>query len=246
MGLNQIQHGAELNGAAKYLPRLLTAAGRPGAGKDTNANPVAEGLGYELLRTSSLLKAYAGAFPDTPDGIAVTKAMTTGKLAPDDVTANVVAPQLVTKLEVAKVMPNGFPRSKVQYDIFRRILNEQGIDDDYCLFFDIPEDLATERILAGNRGRPDDKPEVVADRMKEYDEFTRPVIDAYGEVGRLLTISITDPRETPEQVQARVRAAITAVAFSRAELLGTNIADEPLIHRQNGQHSNVVSTSLRG
>ncbi len=212
---------AELNGTAKFLPRMLTAAGRPGAGKDTNANPVAEALGYGMIRTSALLKKHAEQFPDDEHTEAILKAMAVGGMAPDEPTAQAVTPQLVEKLQLGeKVFANGFPRTKIQYLIARGKLDAQGIDDDYCLFFDITEDLATQRILAGARGREDDKPEVIAKRMRVYNEETRPVIDAYGDAGRLITIAIDDPNEKPEQVQARVRAAIIGVAFERARVLG--------------------------
>lgn len=218
---------AQLNGHARYLPGLLGALGRPGAGKDTNANPVGEALGYELVRTSSLLKAHAMQFPDDPSSLQILEAMRTGGLAPDEVTAGVVTPQLVTKMKVARVMPNGFPRTKKQYDEFRRIMDENGVEDDYGIFFDISEELATERILAGSRGREDDKPEVIAKRMRIYDEETRPVVDAYGETGRLITIKIDDPNETPDQVQARVHSAVVGIAFERARRSGAG---------QNGRH----------
>jgi len=190
------------------LPRILGLSGRPGGGKDTHGDMLAPHYGYEMLRTSGALREYVAHNPDSDWSLAIQEAMNTGGLASDHITASVVTPALVTRMKVAKIIPIGFPRNLSQYELYRSILKNEGIDDDLTLHFDISEELATQRILAGNRGRNDDTPETVAKRMKVYQEQTAPMVDAMDRDGKLLRVSIKDLNEPKEQVQARAREVL--------------------------------------
>jgi adenylate kinase len=60
------------------------------------------------------------------------------------------------------------------------------------------------RRLAG-RGRNDDQPAVIAERLRGFVKATRPLVDYYREKGLLHVI---DGRGTPDQVFERIRAVI--------------------------------------
>jgi adenylate kinase len=59
---------------------------------------------------------------------------------------------------------------------------------DAVLFFDLADEIATERMLgrAAAEGRADDTPEVIARRLQTYHEQTEPLVDYYRERGVLV------------------------------------------------------------
>lgn len=197
-----------------WTPPVLAVVGRPGAGKDTHGEILAAHYGYDTVVTSKELKKFVTENPDSPHTKAILEAMAAGELAPDEVVAGVMGPIVVARQKVGKLIPNGFPRNLKQYDVFRSIMDTEGVVDDYCLHFDISEEAATHRILSGNRGRADDTPETVANRMKVYRENTQPIVDAYATIGRIATVKIEDPEESIDSVQARARAALEGIRLA--------------------------------
>ena len=67
----------------------------------------------------------------------------------------------------------------------------------------VDEELLARR-LAG-RGRADDRPEVVRERLDTYRAQTRPLIDFYRRQGLLHSV---DGEGTPEEVRLRVLSAL--------------------------------------
>jgi adenylate kinase len=61
---------------------------------------------------------------------------------------------------------------------------------DAILFFDLSDEIATERIhqRALEEGRADDAPEAIARRLAIYHEQTEPVVERYRSTGKLVPL----------------------------------------------------------
>jgi adenylate kinase len=61
---------------------------------------------------------------------------------------------------------------------------------DAILYFDLPDAVATERMLghAHQEGRPDDTPEVIAKRLAIYHAETEPIVEHYRVTGKLVPL----------------------------------------------------------
>jgi adenylate kinase len=70
------------------------------------------------------------------------------------------------------------------------MLKSIGRDLDAILFFDLPDGIATERLLrrAELENRPDDTPEVIARRLAIYHGETEPIIEHYRATGKLVPL----------------------------------------------------------
>jgi len=71
------------------------------------------------------------------------------------------------------------------------------------VFFDVPDEELVRRMLS--RGRADDRPEVVRERLRNYEKLTAPLKDWYRGKGLLRSI---DGTGTPADVRARLVAAV--------------------------------------
>ena len=102
---------------------------------------------------------------------------------------------------------DGFPRNMQQMDYF--LANQAMHDRDYvCVYFDLPRNLAVERIKirAHLQGREDDlNMETVNKRLDIFEQETMPVIEHLRSRGKLVTIDANQPIEA---VFAQVKAEL--------------------------------------
>ena len=88
------------------------------------------------------------------------------------------------------------------------MLGEIGRRLDAVLFFDLLDDIATERMLkrAEDEGRPDDTPEVIAKRLATYHAETEPIVEYYRLRGTL--VPLHGERTINGRVYAEVQEAL--------------------------------------
>jgi adenylate kinase len=183
----------------------LLLIGPPGSGKGTQGKRLAERLGIEHLATGDLLRAEVEA--GTPLGREVADIMQRGDLVPDLTIVDLVMPRILAAAQASGYLLDGFPRTVEQAERARRLAEHVDAAPDAVLFLEVPQDELTRRILArsAQEGRADDNPETVANRLRVYDEVTRPLVDHYRERGLLHRIDASLP---PDDVTAAILSAI--------------------------------------
>jgi adenylate kinase len=137
--------------------------GPPGGGKGTQGTRLAHELGVPHISSGDVLREEVA--DDTPLGREVKAHMAQGRLAPDDLVTRAIRPKLE---HLDGYVLDGYPRTLAQAD---------GLDFDAVVHLDVP-DAVIERRLQG-RGRADDRPEVIRERLREYERDTAPLIDHY-------------------------------------------------------------------
>ena len=134
--------------------KRIVLLGPPGAGKGTQAQLLCEELRIPHLATGNLLRAAVA--NRTPVGVTVQPYMEAGKLVPDEVVIAV----LMEAIDSAKVnMPggyvlDGFPRTLLQAETLKKVLNARGEEIDLVILIDTPDNVIEER-LAERRSCPD-------------------------------------------------------------------------------------------
>jgi adenylate kinase len=123
-------------------------------------------------------------------GKQVEPLLASGKLVPDDLTIELIRERLLQADAADGFVLDGFPRNLAQAEALDELLGEIGRGLDAILFFDLPDEVATERMLgrAAAENRPDDTPEVIAERLRTYHEQTEPVVEHYRVTGRLVPL----------------------------------------------------------
>jgi adenylate kinase len=166
----------------------LLLIGPQGSGKGTQAKRIAEAYGIPHVSTGDMFRAAMAAGTDL--GREVQAVHDAGRLVSDELTNEVVRARLAEPDVADGMILDGYPRNPGQAAALDEILAGLGAQLDAVLFFDLPDDVAMERMLARGRaeGRPDDTPEAIARRLELYHQQTEPLVELYRSRGMLVPV----------------------------------------------------------
>jgi adenylate kinase len=157
----------------------------PGAGKGTQGTRLAEALGLRHISSGEVLRRAVE--DDTPLGREAAQYLRSGRLAPDELVTRALLPVLA---ESDGFVLDGFPRTLQQ---------AEGLEFDAVVYLNVDEDELRKRLLA--RGRPDDTPDVIDERLRVYAADTRPLIEHYRAQGVLVEV---DGNRAPDEIAADI------------------------------------------
>jgi adenylate kinase len=185
----------------------LLVLGPQGAGKGTQAQLIA--VDYEIPHISTGEMFRNAVAEGLELGKQVAPILTRGGLVPDELTIALIRERLARSDARDGFILDGFPRNLPQAEALDGMLAGIGRRLDAALLFDLPDEVATERMLerAAREGRADDEPEAIARRLATYHELTAPVAELYREAGSLVKIDADRPID---EVAADVRTALAA------------------------------------
>jgi adenylate kinase len=217
----------------------IVLLGSPGAGKGTQCKRIVERYGLEHLSSGDILRRER--MENTELGKKAQRYMDSGELVPDEIVIEMMV-EAIKKASPAGYILDGFPRTVVQAEILDKELNEVGEKIDVVLNLKIDDRIVIKRItgrrscpecgevyhienlrpkvdgICDNDGsrlvqRPDDKPEVVATRLKAYYEQTTAVVDYYEKTHLVYHIDAGEPLE---KILAGVFEKLDGLATSQA------------------------------
>jgi adenylate kinase len=213
--------GARSRGDAARPPVRVIFVGSPGAGKGTQAAKLAEHLGVPRISTGDMLRE---AIADgTPLGQQAEPLMGQGNLVPDELLIALVR-ERIDRADCARgFVLDGFPRTVRQAEGLDEM--SDGKVSDWTVFsIQVPREELLRR-LSGRRWCPrcqatyhvtsnppkveglcdrdgaslvqrrDDREEVVARRLREYEKQAAPLIEYYRDRARLIDIDGNRPME---------------------------------------------------
>ena len=187
----------------------LLVLGPQGAGKGTQAKRIAAEYELPHVSTGDMFRAAIAA--ETELGKQVEPILASGKLVPDEITIALIRERLAQPDARDGFVLDGFPRTVVQAEALDATLRQIDRNLDAILFFDLPDDVAIERMLkrAEEENRPDDTPDVIAERLRTYHEHTEPIVEHYRVTGRLVPLH---GERAIDEVWSEVQKALEQVA----------------------------------
>ena len=171
--------------ADRLAPARLLLFGPPGSGKGTQAALLARRLGVPAISTGEMLRAAIAAGSEL--GGKVSTIIAAGALVDDDTMEAVVRDRLALPDARRGFLLDGYPRTLAQAETLASLLRERGESLDAAIFLEVPAAELVRRLSGRQRGA-DDSPEVVAERLRIYEEKTAPLVGYYGERGLLLRV----------------------------------------------------------
>ena len=186
----------------------LLVLGPQGSGKGTQAKRISAEYGVPHVSTGDIFRA---AIADGSElGRRVEPILASGALVPDELTVSLIRERLAAPDARDGFVLDGFPRTIAQAEALDETLVESGQALDAVLFFDLDDDVATERLRgrALEEGRDDDTPAVIAHRLAVYHEQTEPVVEHYRATGKLVPLHA---ERSVGEVFAEIQAALEHV-----------------------------------
>ena len=177
-------------------PKVIMIGG-PGSGKSTYSEIISKELGIPHIYTGDMMRQLAK--QDTPDGIKVKELLSKGEFAPTPIVIDAVKERLKKPDAQDGYIFDGFPRSVDQAGR----MEAAGIEYDRVINLVVSEEEVIKRLTA--RGRADDKPEIIKNRLKVYHKETAPLLTYYKDE----IINIKAEGSTPEKISKEIIGKIT-------------------------------------
>ncbi len=155
----------------------ILVTGPQGSGKTTQAEIIAKKLKLPFVKVGNLVRAKST--DGTKEADTLKKALETGEIADDSIVASLLQNKL-SGLELQKgFVVDGYPR---------RISQLEAFDPHFDIVFnlDISDEVAKERLL--KRGRVDDTPALIDERLRIFHKLTKEVLKYYQAQGILVTV----------------------------------------------------------
>jgi len=189
----------------------LLLLGPQGSGKGTQAKRICAAHGIPHISTGDMFRAAIAA--GTPLGKQVEPILAAGELVPDELTVALIRERLAEDDARNGFVLDGFPRNLDQAATLDAMLSEIGRALDAVLFFELSDELATERLhgRAALEGRPDDAAEAIARRLAIYHEQTEPIVEHYRELHTLVDLAA---ERSVDEVFSQIEDALTSLAPS--------------------------------
>jgi adenylate kinase len=193
--------------------------GPPGAGKGTIAKALNRHDSSVQISTGDTLRGAVAA--GTELGKKIEAAMTSGNLVTDDLVMGIMEKRLLEDDCKQGYLLDGFPRTIVQADALKVLLEKMGEKLDCVLELIIPRDIIIERLATrrtcaqcgeiynikfkpskvdgvcdacgGNIVQRDDETqEAIKNRLKVYEAQTAPLVEYYRKEGSLVSVETSD------------------------------------------------------
>jgi len=172
-------------------PKVIMIGG-PGSGKSTYSELITKELNIAHIYTGDMMRALSK--QDTPDGRKVKELLSKGEFAPTPIVINAVKERLKKPDAQKGYIFDGFPRSVQQAGM----MEKANIEYDHVINLQVSEEEVIRRLTA--RGRADDKPEIIKNRLKVYHRETAPLLTYYKDE----IINIKAEGSTPEKISKEI------------------------------------------
>jgi len=191
--------------AAKGLGRAVIFLGPPGAGKGTQAKEIAKNYSVPHISTGDMFREHVS--QGTPLGLRAKAIMERGELVPDELVLSMVEERISRPDCSDGFILDGFPRTLPQAQrldqllerrkvrplvvhfvvdanqLMRRLTGRRtcALGGEIYNIYDHPPKLPGKCDRDGGElvQRPDDREEVIAERLSAYERQTRPLVDYY-------------------------------------------------------------------
>ena len=173
----------------------IVMIGGPGSGKSTYSSYISGHFDIPHIYTGDMMRDLQKKDPE------VAKIMDRGDLVPIEKVMKALKDRLGKDDTDNGYILDGFPRNTEQLNRMK----QENIDYKYVVYLNVSEKEVIKRLTS--RGRKDDKPEIIKNRLKVYEKETGPVLDKFRQEKDKF-IEIRAEGKDPEDISADIIGAI--------------------------------------
>lgn len=166
--------------------------GPPGAGKGTQSEHLIKHFNLSHLSTGDIFRANIKG--GTELGLLAKSYMDKGELVPDEVTIKILESEFDKVTSAQGFIFDGFPRTEAQAAALDKFLATKGTSITKMLALEVDDEELMKRLLERGKssGRSDDQnPEIISNRIKEYNNKTAPLKNYYTKQNKFTAIEGT-------------------------------------------------------
>lgn len=178
---------------------MILFFGPAGAGKSVQGQMLAARHGWRWISTGQLLR-------DTHD-IELLKHINQGHLVSNDHINSIVGQAIARSKDISHLILDGFPRKLEQAQWLVKSQAEHARSISLCVVLEVPRDELFKRLRV--RGRLDDTPESIEERLKIYRQEIYPILTYLTDQN--VKIAHIDGTGSVGQVHDRIEAEVKAV-----------------------------------
>lgn len=171
---------------------MIVFFGPAGAGKSVQGQLLSARHGWRWLSAGQLLR-------DSKDP-ELMKVMSTGKLVPYEITNKLMGDAITRAKDIDHVILDGYPREMAQAEWLANSREDLGREIALVVVLEVPKSELLKRLAI--RGRADDTPEVIDERLRIYRQEMYPILSYFTEQG--VNIVHIDGVGTVGQVHDRI------------------------------------------
>jgi adenylate kinase len=163
------------------MSKIISIIGSPGSGKGTQIDMLAKKLSIIAIKTGEMVRRLAQTDEQTK------QILMRGELAQNDKVDDMIAQAINGSLASDMIVLDAYPRDLKQAYWFDQFLAESGRMLDQVIFLKISDREATKRMLKRNRRYETENN--IKQRLIDYNQKTKKVIDFYDKRGILTTVN---------------------------------------------------------
>ncbi|XP_005107736.2 UMP-CMP kinase 2 [Aplysia californica] len=185
--------------------KVIFVLGKPGSGKTTQSQLVAQELGFQHISTGELIRNQAKD-DNSEYGAEILKYLNIVPLIPSEISCNLLRQAMEQCTDQQTFIIDGFPRSQENFERWESTLVDQAILQKVVVI-NCSDQVCRDRCLQV-RNREDDSDFRVKDRIKSFSELTVPALETFRTLGLLVEV---DGDRKKEEVFADVVEAVSSV-----------------------------------
>lgn len=179
------------------MKKCIVFLGKTGAGKDTQADLLQAKYHIPVIRLGELVRKRA----KTDQHVA--EQLSAGELVDDPIVDDIMKEAISSLTGSSVFVSDGYPRHINQAHTLENLLQFVGADLALVLYFDISDSEVRLRLQL--RGREDDTPDAILERLNEFHTSTELVVNYFRAHNKFEEI---DASQTPESIFEQVEVLL--------------------------------------
>jgi len=167
----------------------IVLLGAPGSGKGTQADLLKQHYHLEHVSTGDLYRKEMAS--ESPIGIRAKQLIDQGHLCPDEMTLDLLHQFCANSENTRGFLLDGVPRTLEQAQMMEGIGYPHIIPVTLVVYIEVNENEVIDRLIkrAELLKRTDDTPEVIRQRIENYEHLTKPLIVHYHAQNKLIKVN---------------------------------------------------------